>query len=85
MKYGFDPGYYEASFENLLVVVQVENARAIDGIAFVYLAEQNVMLKPMVEELGCQLVSLCSILVGHSWHVRIVQPRIGARYTDRVI
>jgi 4-hydroxy-2-oxoheptanedioate aldolase len=32
MKYGFDPGYYETSFENLLVVVQVENARAIDAI-----------------------------------------------------
>jgi 4-hydroxy-2-oxoheptanedioate aldolase len=32
MKYGFDPGYYETSFDNLLVVVQVENARAIDAI-----------------------------------------------------
>ena len=32
MKYGFDPGYYESSFENLLVVIQVENARAIDAI-----------------------------------------------------
>ena len=32
MKYGFDPGYYETSFDNLLVVVQVESARAIDAI-----------------------------------------------------
>jgi 4-hydroxy-2-oxoheptanedioate aldolase len=32
MKYGFDPGYYETSFENLLVAVQVESARAIDAI-----------------------------------------------------
>jgi 4-hydroxy-2-oxoheptanedioate aldolase len=32
MQYGFDPGYYETSFENLLVVVQVENARAIEAI-----------------------------------------------------
>jgi 4-hydroxy-2-oxoheptanedioate aldolase len=32
MKYGFDPGYYETSFDNLLVVVQIENARAIDAI-----------------------------------------------------
>jgi 4-hydroxy-2-oxoheptanedioate aldolase len=32
MKYGFDPGYYERSFENLLVVVQVESAKAIDAI-----------------------------------------------------
>ena len=32
MKYGFNPGYYETSFENLLVVVQVESARAIDAI-----------------------------------------------------
>lgn len=32
MQYGFNPGYYETSFENLLVVVQVENARAIDAI-----------------------------------------------------
>lgn len=32
MRYGFDPGYYETSFEDLLVVVQVENARAIDAI-----------------------------------------------------
>lgn len=32
MNYGFNPGYYETSFENLLVVVQVENTRAIDAI-----------------------------------------------------
>lgn len=32
MKYGFDPSYYEASFDNLLVTVQVENVRAIDAI-----------------------------------------------------
>jgi 4-hydroxy-2-oxoheptanedioate aldolase len=32
MKYGFDPGYYDDCFENLLVIVQVENARAIDAI-----------------------------------------------------
>ena len=32
MNYGFNPGYYENSFENLLVVVQVENAEAIDVI-----------------------------------------------------
>jgi 4-hydroxy-2-oxoheptanedioate aldolase len=32
MKYGFNPGYYEKSFDNLLVVVQVESARAIDAI-----------------------------------------------------
>lgn len=32
MKYGFDPGYYETSFENLLVIVQVENTPAIDAI-----------------------------------------------------
>jgi 4-hydroxy-2-oxoheptanedioate aldolase len=32
MKYGFDPGYYETCFENTLVVVQVENAKAIDNI-----------------------------------------------------
>jgi 4-hydroxy-2-oxoheptanedioate aldolase len=32
MKYGFNPGYYENSFDNLLVVVQVENAIAIDHI-----------------------------------------------------
>ncbi len=29
---GFNPGYYETSFENLLVVAQVESARAIDAI-----------------------------------------------------
>jgi 4-hydroxy-2-oxoheptanedioate aldolase len=32
MKYGFDPGYQETSFENLLVVVQAENVRAIEAI-----------------------------------------------------
>ncbi|MGH6892057.1 MAG: HpcH/HpaI aldolase family protein, partial [Dongiaceae bacterium] len=32
MNYGFNPGYYEKSFENTLVVVQVENANAIDHI-----------------------------------------------------
>jgi 4-hydroxy-2-oxoheptanedioate aldolase len=32
MKYGFDPGYYESSFESLLVAVQVENVPAIDAI-----------------------------------------------------
>jgi len=32
MNYGFNPGYYEKSFENTLVVVQVENAKAIDAI-----------------------------------------------------
>ena len=32
MNYGFNPGYYEKSFENLLVVCQVENAKAIDNI-----------------------------------------------------
>jgi 2-keto-3-deoxy-L-rhamnonate aldolase RhmA len=32
MQYGFNPGYYETSFENLLVVAQVESARAIDAI-----------------------------------------------------
>jgi 4-hydroxy-2-oxoheptanedioate aldolase len=32
MKYGFDPGYYDTSFEDLLVVVQVESAKAIDTI-----------------------------------------------------
>ena len=32
MQYGFNPGYYETSFENLLVAVQVESARAIDAI-----------------------------------------------------
>lgn len=33
MNYGFNPGYYENSFENTLVAVQVENANAIDHIA----------------------------------------------------
>ncbi|HEV8389056.1 MAG TPA: aldolase/citrate lyase family protein [Dongiaceae bacterium] len=33
MNYGFNPGYYENSFEDLLVAVQVENAKAIDHIA----------------------------------------------------
>jgi 4-hydroxy-2-oxoheptanedioate aldolase len=32
MNYGFNPGYYETSFENTLIVVQVENAKAIDNI-----------------------------------------------------
>jgi 4-hydroxy-2-oxoheptanedioate aldolase len=32
MNYGFNPTYYEKSFENTLVVVQVENAKAIDHI-----------------------------------------------------
>jgi 4-hydroxy-2-oxoheptanedioate aldolase len=32
MKYGFNPGYYETSFDDLLVVVQVESAVAIDNI-----------------------------------------------------
>lgn len=32
MKYGFDPGYYDSAFENLVVAVQVENADAIDAI-----------------------------------------------------
>ena len=32
MNYGFNPGYYETSFDNLLVVVQVESARSIDAI-----------------------------------------------------
>lgn len=32
MKYGFNPGYYDSFFENLLVAVQVENARAIDAV-----------------------------------------------------
>ncbi|MEZ5832837.1 MAG: aldolase/citrate lyase family protein [Dongiaceae bacterium] len=32
MNYGFNPGYYETSFENLLVVVQVESTTAIDAI-----------------------------------------------------
>lgn len=32
MKYGFNPDYFDTSFEDLLVVVQVENAGAIDRI-----------------------------------------------------
>lgn len=32
MRYGFNPGYYDTAFEDLLVVVQVENANAIDAI-----------------------------------------------------
>src|SRR5262245_5814599 len=32
MQYGFNPGYYETSFDDLLVVVQVESAKAIDSI-----------------------------------------------------
>ncbi|NJO33192.1 MAG: hypothetical protein HC869_08630 [Rhodospirillales bacterium] len=32
MNYGFNPAYYEKSFENTLVAVQVENAKAIDNI-----------------------------------------------------
>jgi 4-hydroxy-2-oxoheptanedioate aldolase len=32
MKYGFNPGYYDTAFEELLVAVQVENATAIDNI-----------------------------------------------------
>jgi 4-hydroxy-2-oxoheptanedioate aldolase len=32
MNYGFDPGYFEKNFENTLVAVQVENAKAIDNI-----------------------------------------------------
>lgn len=32
MNYGFNPGYFEKSFENTLVAVQVENAKAIDQI-----------------------------------------------------
>jgi len=32
MKYGFNPGYYDTAFDDLLVVVQVENAVAIDNI-----------------------------------------------------
>lgn len=32
MNYGFNPGYYADAFDNTLVVVQVENARAIDNI-----------------------------------------------------
>ncbi|HWA49814.1 MAG TPA: aldolase/citrate lyase family protein, partial [Dongiaceae bacterium] len=32
MKYGFNPGYFDTAFEDLLVAVQVENAKAIDAI-----------------------------------------------------
>jgi 2-keto-3-deoxy-L-rhamnonate aldolase RhmA len=32
MKYGFNPGYYDSAFADLLVVAQVENAGAIDNI-----------------------------------------------------
>ncbi len=32
MRYGFDPGYYDGAFENLVVAVQVESAPAIDNI-----------------------------------------------------
>ncbi len=32
MKYGFNSGYYDTAFDDLLVVVQVENAGAIDAI-----------------------------------------------------
>ncbi|WP_162917590.1 HpcH/HpaI aldolase family protein [Dongia deserti] len=32
MKYGFNPAYHQEFFEDLLIVVQVENARAIDAI-----------------------------------------------------
>lgn len=32
MKYGFNPGYYETAFEELVIAVQVENAGAIDNI-----------------------------------------------------
>lgn len=32
MKYGFNPGYYDTAFQDLLVAVQVENAQAIDAI-----------------------------------------------------
>jgi 4-hydroxy-2-oxoheptanedioate aldolase len=32
MKYGFNPGYYDTAFEDLLVAVQVESAAAIDNI-----------------------------------------------------
>jgi 4-hydroxy-2-oxoheptanedioate aldolase len=32
MKYGFDPGYHDTAFEDLLVAVQVENPAAIDAI-----------------------------------------------------
>ena len=33
MDYGFNPGYYASAADNLLVIVQVENAAAIDHIA----------------------------------------------------
>jgi 4-hydroxy-2-oxoheptanedioate aldolase len=33
MRYGFNPGYYAGAFDELLVIVQVENAQAIDNIA----------------------------------------------------
>ncbi len=32
MRYGFDPGYHDGAFENLVVAVQVESAPAIDNI-----------------------------------------------------
>jgi len=32
MQYGFNPGYYETGFDDLLVAVQVESAKAIDAI-----------------------------------------------------
>lgn len=32
MKYGFNPGYYDSAFEELVIAVQVENAGAIDNI-----------------------------------------------------
>lgn len=32
MRYGFDPGYYDRAFADLLVAVQVESAAAIDNI-----------------------------------------------------
>lgn len=32
MRYGFNPGYYDSAFEELVVAVQVENAAAIDRI-----------------------------------------------------
>lgn len=32
MKYGFNPGYYDTAFDDLVVVVQVESAAAIDNI-----------------------------------------------------
>ncbi|MBL9033620.1 MAG: 4-hydroxy-2-oxo-heptane-1,7-dioate aldolase [Rhodospirillaceae bacterium] len=32
MRYGFNPGYYDSAFEELVVAVQVENAGAIDNI-----------------------------------------------------